>query len=163
MITFKRGEVIKLPLKRTFDRVFLTPEIAKQIIPREVLPGTNLSSLTGCLQVKDNLHDLKAFEEPLSDQPGHKRPCAPTQEEVFRKTKYEWGQVDVDLFIKKLMQEGINDVKIEHCGGGTTKIRILSDDTLITISENSTHIHSNGKEKLRLKLRDLLMKCVPNF
>lgn len=59
MITFKRGEVIKLPLKRTFDRVFLTPEIAKQIIPREVLPGTNLSSLTGCLQVKDNLHDIK--------------------------------------------------------------------------------------------------------
>lgn len=59
MITFKRGEVIKLPLKRTFDRVFLTPEIAKQIIPREVQPGTNLSSLTGCLQVKDNLHDIK--------------------------------------------------------------------------------------------------------
>lgn len=99
----------------------------------------------------------------MTDQPAHKRPCAPTQEEVFRKTKYEWGQVDVDLFIKKLMQEGINDVKIEHCGGGTTKIRILSDDTLITISENSTNIYSNGKEKLRLKLRDLLMKCVPNF
>lgn len=59
MITFKRGEVIKLPLKRTFDRVFLTPEIAKQILPREVAPGTNLSSITGCLQVKDNLHDIK--------------------------------------------------------------------------------------------------------
>lgn len=61
------------------------------------------------------------------------------------------------------MHEGINDVKVEHSGGGTTKIRILSDDTLITISENSTHIQSNGKEKLRLKLRDLIMKCVPNF
>lgn len=101
----------------------------------------------------------------MTDQPAHKRQCAPTQEEVFRKTKYEWGQVDVDLFIKKLMQEGINDVKIEQIdqSGGITKIRILSDDTLITISENSTHIYSNGKEKLRLKLRDLLMKCVPNF
>lgn len=59
MITFKRGEVIKLPLKRAFDRVFLTPDIAKQIIPREVAPGTTLSSLTGCLQVKDNLCDIK--------------------------------------------------------------------------------------------------------
>lgn len=99
----------------------------------------------------------------MSDQPSYKRTCPPTQEEVFRKTKYEWGQVDVDLFIKKLMQDGINDVKIEQSGGGTTKIRILSDDTLITISENSTHIYSNGKEKLRLKLRDLLLKCVPTF
>lgn len=58
MITFKRGEVIKLPLKRKRNRVFLTPEIAKQIIPREVQPGTQLSTMTGCLQVKDNLHDI---------------------------------------------------------------------------------------------------------
>lgn len=71
--------------------------------------------------------------------------------------------MDVDLFVKKLMQEGINDVKIEQCGGDVTKIRILGDDTLITISENSTHIYSNGKDKIRQKLRDLLMKCVPNF
>lgn len=99
----------------------------------------------------------------MSDQPSYKRTCPPTQEEVLRKTKYEWGQVDVDLFVKKLMQEGINDAKIEQIGGGTTRVRILSDDTLITISENATHIYSNGKEKLRLKLRDLLMKCVPNF
>lgn len=59
MITFKRGEVIKLPLKRKRNRVYLTPEIAKQIIPREVQPGTTISTLTGCLQVKDNLHDIK--------------------------------------------------------------------------------------------------------
>ena len=105
---------------------------------------------------------LQAFEEPLSDQPSYKRTCPPTQEEVLRKTKYEWGQVDVDLFVKKLMQEGINDVKIEQIGAGTTRVR-LSDDTLITISENSTNIYSGGKEKLRLKIRDLLMKRVPNF
>lgn len=60
MITFKRGEVIKLPLKRKRNRVYLAPEIAKQIIPREIQPGTNVSTLTGCLQVKDNLHDIKA-------------------------------------------------------------------------------------------------------
>lgn len=67
MITFKRGEVVKLPLKRTFDRVFLTPDIAKQITPREVAPGTNLSSLTGCLQVKDNLNDLKVSWQLLNN------------------------------------------------------------------------------------------------
>lgn len=66
MITFKRGEVIKLPLKRTFDRVFLTPDIAKQIIPREVQPGVTLSSVTGCLQVKDNLHDIKVRRDHIA-------------------------------------------------------------------------------------------------
>lgn len=61
------------------------------------------------------------------------------------------------------MQDGITDIKIEQTGGGTMKVRLLSDDTLITIEENSTHIVCNGKEKLRLKLRDLLLRCVPNF
>lgn len=59
MITFNRGDVIKLPLKRMKDRVYLTPEIAKQLVPCEVQPGTNFSTITGCLQVKDNLHNIK--------------------------------------------------------------------------------------------------------
>lgn len=58
VITFKRGEVIKLPLKRKLNRVYITPEMAKQIVPREVQSGTTMSTLTGCLQVKDNLHDI---------------------------------------------------------------------------------------------------------
>lgn len=59
MITFKRGDVIKLPLKRKRNRVYLAPEIAKKIIPYEVQPGVSVSTLTGCLRVKDNLHDVK--------------------------------------------------------------------------------------------------------
>lgn len=59
VISFKRGEVIKLPLKRKRNRVYLTPEIAKTLIPREIQPGTNVSTLTGCLQVKDNIHDIR--------------------------------------------------------------------------------------------------------
>lgn len=58
LITFKRGEVIKLPLKRKRNRVFLTPEVASTIVPKEVKPGVNLSTLTGYLQVKDNLHNI---------------------------------------------------------------------------------------------------------
>lgn len=58
MITFKRGDVIKLPLKRKRNRVFLNPDIAQTVVPREVQPGVNLSTLTGYLEVKDNLHDI---------------------------------------------------------------------------------------------------------
>lgn len=59
LITFKRGEVINLPLKRKRNRVYLTPDVAQSIMPREVQPGVNLSTLTGLLQVKDNMHDIR--------------------------------------------------------------------------------------------------------
>lgn len=59
LITFKRGEVIKLPLKRKRNLVYLTPDVAHSIVPKEVQPGVNLSTITGVLQVKDNLHDIR--------------------------------------------------------------------------------------------------------
>lgn len=106
---------------------------------------------------------MQAFEQPLNEQPAYKRTSAPTQEEILRKTKYEWGQVDVDLFIQRLKEGGIKDIKIEHTSGGSVKIRVLNDDAIITIEENSTHVQCSGREKLRLKIRDLISKCLPNF
>lgn len=61
------------------------------------------------------------------------------------------------------MQDGITDIKIEQATGGAMVIRLIGDDTSITIDENSTHIQCGGKQSLRLKLRDLLMQCVPSF
>lgn len=87
----------------------------------------------------------------------------PTREEILRKTKYECGQLDVDLFVKKLMQDGITDIKIEQVGSGAVTIKLLSEDTSITIEDNSTHINCGGKQSLRLKIRDLLMQCIPSF
>lgn len=62
LITFKRGEVIKLPLKRKRNRVFLAPNIAQTVVPREIQPGINMSTLTGYLEVKDNLHDINVSQ-----------------------------------------------------------------------------------------------------
>lgn len=188
--------MIKLPLKRTKDRVFLTPEIAKQLTPCEIQPGTNLSTLTGYLQVKDNLHSIKvsanlfrqmsmnslcrhthvinqlnlskflfqAIEQPLSEVPAFKRHMPPTQEEILRKTKYEWGQVDVDNFIQRLKEGGIKDIKVDNLGAGSYQIRVLNDDAIITIANDSTHVLCNtGREKLRLKIRDLITKSLPSF
>lgn len=61
MITFKRGEVIKLPLKRKKGRVFIEPELASSIIPIEVRPGLSLASVTGELEVKDNVYTIKVI------------------------------------------------------------------------------------------------------
>lgn len=59
LITFKRGEVVKLPLKRKKGRIFIEPDLAGNIIPSEVRPGLSLSSVTGELEVKDNVYTIK--------------------------------------------------------------------------------------------------------
>lgn len=160
--------MIKLPLKRKQNRVYLAPEVAKQIVPREIQPGVNISTLTACLQVKDNLHDIKAFEETADDRAAtastsrkHKTP--PTRDAALRKRKYQLGQLDVDLLINKLMQEGIMDIKIEKSLNGQKIIRILSDNASIIIDDHSTHIKCNGKQSTRLKLRDIIMQCLMSF
>jgi hypothetical protein len=61
IISFKRDEVLTLPLKRKQGRVELSPELAEFLLPSEVRTGVSLSTLTGGLQVKDNKHILKVF------------------------------------------------------------------------------------------------------
>jgi hypothetical protein len=60
-ISFKRDEVLTLPLKRKQGRVDMSPELAEFLLPSEVRTGVSLSTLTGGLQVKDNKHILKVL------------------------------------------------------------------------------------------------------
>jgi integrator complex subunit 9 len=66
IISFKRDEVLTLPLKRKQGRVELSPELAEFLLPNEVRTGVSLSTLTGGLQVKDNKHILKVTHSPPS-------------------------------------------------------------------------------------------------
>lgn len=68
LITFKRGEVIKLPLKRKKGRVFIEPELASSIVPSEVRPGLSLASVTGELEVKDNVYTIKVITIMYKDK-----------------------------------------------------------------------------------------------
>ncbi|XP_055845527.1 integrator complex subunit 9 [Episyrphus balteatus] len=165
IITFKCGEIIRLPLKRKMDRVYLTSELASKIVPREITPGVTMSTLTGILEVKDKVHNIAPCDEDSDNKANTSAGTTlhpPKREEVLKKVKYEYGGVDIDLFMKKLAQDGITDIKTERIGGVLT-ISIPSEDTIIKIDENSTHIVCGGKQSLRLKLRDSLMKCVQSF
>lgn len=68
----------------------------------------------------------------------------------------------MDLFVKKLKQDGITDLKIEQTSAGKV-IKLLEGEMTITIEDNNTHINCGGKQSLRLKVRDLLMQCISNF
>lgn len=166
VITFKNGEVLKLPLKRKKNRVFLSSELAQTIIPKEITSGTNFSTITGILQVKDNLHDIKPCDDIRNDEKISQSIQPPTKEQTLRNTKYEWGTLDVDLLVKKLKQDGITDVKVEQASSGSSNnvtIIIGSEDTKIEVTEKSTHIICGGKQSLRLKLRDCLLQCIQTF
>ena len=53
--------MIKLPLKRKRNRVYLTAEMAQTIIPYEIQSGVTISTITGLLHVKDNIHDINVI------------------------------------------------------------------------------------------------------
>lgn len=61
IITFKCGDVIKLPTKRTLNKVYIDADVATSLPLKEVNSGVSVSSLTGVLQVKDNLHNIQVM------------------------------------------------------------------------------------------------------
>lgn len=61
IITFKRGDVLNLPLKRKHNQVYVNDTIAGSLVPVEIKPGISLSSITGTLQVKDNVLNMEVI------------------------------------------------------------------------------------------------------
>lgn len=48
-------------MKRRKARVFIEPELAENIIPSEIRPGLSLASVSGELEVKDNVYTIKVI------------------------------------------------------------------------------------------------------
>lgn len=46
-------------MKRKKGRVFIEPGLAENIIPSEIRPGLSLASVSGELEVKDNVYTIK--------------------------------------------------------------------------------------------------------
>lgn len=137
--------------------------MAQKIVPRDVGNGVTISTITGILQVKDKVHNIKPCMESINEQPsGSKKKPPPTREDVLKNVKYEYGSLDVDMLIKRLSQDGITNIKMERQGNILT-LHLVNEDTTIKFEENETHIVCGGKQSLRLKLRDSLLKCLQSF
>lgn len=149
VIPYKWGEVLNLPLKRKQGQVYIDTKVARQILPVEVKPGISLSTVTGSLNVKDNVRNIQEIAgDHLSNQ---------------QEIKYEWGTVNITDFLQKLAQEGITDAKVESLGANVIVIHLQDEDALIQLEDSSTHVVCNADEKLRMKLRNIVMKCLKKF
>ncbi|KAI5755492.1 hypothetical protein M8J77_017409 [Diaphorina citri] len=79
-----------------------------------------------------------------------------------RHHQYETGALDVEQFVERLVHEGITDVKVEPNSTGYI-IHLLNEDCLITVDDKSTHILCSSSEKIRIKLRNILLQCLNTF
>uniref|UniRef100_A0A8D8R9A0 Integrator complex subunit 9 n=1 Tax=Cacopsylla melanoneura TaxID=428564 RepID=A0A8D8R9A0_9HEMI len=143
VLTLKRGEVLKIPLKRKRTRVNMSAEIAEAVEPCELRPGLAIASVKGNLRVKDNHYCIDMSTSSRSHQ-------------------YEMGALDVEQFVERLVHEGITEVKVEPNATGYI-IHLQNEDCLITVDDKSTHILCSSSEKFRLKLRTILLQCLNTF
>ncbi|KAK9883626.1 hypothetical protein WA026_001797 [Henosepilachna vigintioctopunctata] len=150
LITYKWGEVINLPLKRKQAQVYLDNSVAQKIMPIEIKNGLFLSTITGSLSVKDNMHNIQDLAASALGR---------TQNYV----KYEWGSVNITEFMQKLYQEGFTDAKLETIGTNSYMIHMLEADTIIQLDDNNTHVLCNRDDIIRTKIRNVLMQCLRNF
>lgn len=151
-IVLERKSVLKLDVKRKYERVTLTSDLATTLLPAEVKPGTMLAALSGELHVKNNEHSLKVVSKPI---PGSRK--RKFQEASALHRPLIWGKLHVDNILENLIKEGYTDAKVEAT---VTGHMILLHDTIIQIDEDSTHIVCEGNESLRRKLRDILLKSL---
>lgn len=55
----KRGEVLKLPVKRKRVKAEMSADLASELIPCETRPGVSLTSVTGRLILSDNKYKIE--------------------------------------------------------------------------------------------------------
>ncbi|XP_071148111.1 integrator complex subunit 9-like [Mytilus edulis] len=154
-LTYRRGEVISLPIKRQFETIEITPELAASLDPQEVRSGYNITMVTGTLSCHDNKYILKKLPDEVPS--GTKRKAEGT---VNRQKTYMWGNVNIPAFVEALTKNGFVDIKVEDTGEGCTIVDLPNDDTLIQVEPDNTHIICNGEETVRIKIRDALLKCL---
>ncbi|GAB6018889.1 hypothetical protein CHUAL_000547 [Chamberlinius hualienensis] len=159
-LTFKRGDVITLPIKRKYEKIKLNAELADSLVPNEIKPGYGAMVVNGVLEVQDNKCTLmpvntKVNESSVRHRKRHKG-------DPKHPGNYTWGKLNIDEFIQKLAQNKIFDAKVEEVSTGYI-IHLQNEDTIIQIEDNSTHIVCNGDEQLRKTLRNVLLQCLGKF
>lgn len=59
----KRGEVLKLPVKRRKVKAEISPTLASALVPCETRPGVSLTTVIGKLQLSDNKYRIEVSSQ----------------------------------------------------------------------------------------------------
>uniref|UniRef100_A0A8C4QK56 Integrator complex subunit 9 n=1 Tax=Eptatretus burgeri TaxID=7764 RepID=A0A8C4QK56_EPTBU len=150
--TMRRAEALALPVRRRYERVELSPEVAESLIPSEVKPGISVATVMASLSTRDNKHVL----QPLPKTPASSAKKRKRGEVLARMPQpLLWGSVSIDRLLQSLEKQGVKDVKVESVGDGHI-LHLQAEDSIIQLSADSTHIICTD-EGLRARLRDVLV------
>ncbi|XP_078085589.1 integrator complex subunit 9 isoform X2 [Mustelus asterias] len=157
-MAYRRAEVLTLPFKRRYEKIELMPDLAESLVPSEIKPGISMATVSAVLQTKDNKHVLQSLPKSIQQQTGKKRKRVNDDSPEFKPPKpLLCGSITIEQFVQSLEKHGITDVKVEDTPEGHI-VHLQSEDTLVQIEEDSTHIICDNNEPLRTKLRDLVLK-----
>uniref|UniRef100_UPI00398F3059 integrator complex subunit 9 isoform X2 n=1 Tax=Pristiophorus japonicus TaxID=55135 RepID=UPI00398F3059 len=133
-------------------------QLAESLVPSEIKPGISMATVSAILQTKDNKHILQSLPKPVQQPTGKKRKRINDDTPEFKPPKpLLCGSITIEQFVQSLEKHGITDVKVEDTPEGHI-VHLQSEDTLVQIEEDSTHIICDNNEPLRTKLRDLVLK-----
>ncbi|RWS13077.1 integrator complex subunit 9-like protein [Dinothrombium tinctorium] len=154
---YKRNETIKIPLKRNFEKISISSELANSLVPSEIRPGLSIATITGLLVAKDNKYELKPLkkneiQEAIGSKPGLSLPPL----------SYTWGTLDLQVLMQKLINIGIYDTTIEQTSNGCI-VHLRSEEAFVTIDDVSTHIVCDASSNLRTMLKDIVVECLKKF
>lgn len=121
-ILYKQQEIIRLPIKRKFERIEIDSLLSLDMMPSEIRPGISVATITGNLMAKDNQLRLEALTKTqLQDlnnwSPGN-QPLPPAS--------YSWGPLDLPVFMAKLAKAGLFDATVEQTSTGCI-VHIVSE------------------------------------
>lgn len=158
LFSYKLNEPIKIQLTRLLERIDINSELAANLIPIEIKPGLMISTITGTLTAKNNRFEINALNKTQIKQ-------LQTEFDVnLPPFNYNYGQLDVNSLLQKLIKEGITDAKLEQLANNCTIINLKNGEALIKIDDNKTHICCDSvNNKLRTLLRDLVSQCLKKF
>ncbi|XP_075716977.1 integrator complex subunit 9 [Rhinoderma darwinii] len=163
-MSYRRAEVLTLPFKRRYEKIEIMPELAQALVPMEIKPGVSLATVCAVLYTKDNKHVLQPPPKPAApSQSSKKRKRAAEENSETQPFKALLsGSIPVEQFVQTLEKHGFSDVKIEDTAKGHI-VHLQEADTLIQFEEDSTHIICEHDERLRVRLRDLVLKFLQKF
>ncbi|XP_075057292.1 integrator complex subunit 9 [Mixophyes fleayi] len=162
-MSYRRAEVLTLPFKRRYEKIEIMPELAESLVPLEIKPGVSLATVSAVLYTKDNKHILQPPPKPAPPQSSkkRKRPAEGSPETQPFKPLLS-GSIPVEQFVQTLEKHGFSDVKIEDTAKGHI-VHLQEAETLIQFEEDSTHIICEHDERLRVRLRDMVLKFLQKF
>lgn len=165
MITFKCGEILRLPVKRKQDRIYITPDLARKTKLRDLDNGYFLSTVTGVLRVKDKENFLAPCRRSERETNFYhlRNVLPPSQEDILQNVTYEYGSCDIDTLVKMLKREDFSDYIYMRQFGSSIILKMVNEKITIILRDNDTQLLYSGKQSTRLKLRDLLLNCLQNF